>query len=666
MRRFIFTLITLVAICVAFFFALSMPRGMGGYYATGGVLDLTYADFTSTRHNLDGEWEFFYGQLLQPDDFFVGTVPHGTLINVPGSWHNVGYPLHGYATYRLTIKTNEPSLMLLLPHIPSASTVWINGQKAFEAGITGEATPQAIGGRNAFIPFYPLAGQVEVVIQASNYAWFVSGLNFSIEIGVPSLLLNDAMARRILLGVFIGVLIAMFMYQFIMFVHSRKDKEWVYIAFALYCIMTALRFAMETNGFLLLFGNYGHVERSIFQVVMSLKVVGLVAFTHLVFEMPISKVRRIIYAVTLGVPILTAVFLPFGTVDSRIVFIPLIPLMMIFVSTLCSKRLHENYYNYLFLIALGIFAVAQPIQRFTPIEHYLYMPAVAHNLFMVLAQFFMLSMSYAQAKEAEKRLSEENAALDSLSRIKSEYMANLTHETKTPLTVISTQVQQAREIFETIANHITNGTTFEAIVNSDEWKADSNAILESLDIAQDETMRLSHFADNALWLAATQESKAQKKLDMVLFLTKCGEAYRTVIEKQGNTLYINTLDNLPYVLGESSRLVHVMENLLTNANNHTKNGTISVDAKAKCMFVEVTIKDNGTGIDPELLPHVFLRGVTGGGGTGMGLPISKNIVESHGGKIDIASEPGKGTTVTFTIPVYTDNNDTDRAVNTDA
>jgi len=269
-------------------------------------------------------------------------------------------------------------------------------------------------------------------------------------------------------------------------------------------------------------------------------------------------------------------------------------------------------------------------------------------------------MSYVQTKETEQRLAAENAELDRLSRVKSEYMANLTHETKTPLAVISTHVQQAREVFEEMRDE-----SDVLISHSESLKADSETIIESLDIAQEEIMRLSRFAGNALWLASAQESREQIKLDMSLFLTKSTEAYRSVIEKQGNTLTINAPDNLPYVFGKSDQLVHVMENLLTNANNHTKGGTIAVDAVNEGEYIKVTVADNGTGIDPELLPRVFLRGITGSTGTGMGLPISKAIVESYGGEISVESDYGKGTTITFTLPVYADH-DNDKAVDSNA
>jgi len=65
--------------------------------------------------------------------------------------------------------------------------------------------------------------------------------------------------------------------------------------------------------------------------------------------------------------------------------------------------------------------------------------------------------------------------------------------------------------------------------------------------------------------------------------------------------------------------------------------------------VTVCVKDTGTGIPPELLPHVFERGVSDGG-TGLGLAICKNSIEAHGGTIGIDSRPGEGTIVWFSIP----------------
>jgi signal transduction histidine kinase len=96
----------------------------------------------------------------------------------------------------------------------------------------------------------------------------------------------------------------------------------------------------------------------------------------------------------------------------------------------------------------------------------------------------------------------------------------------------------------------------------------------------------------------------------------------------------------------------VLANLLSNAADHTQDGHITLAAHLAGKYITVSVTDTGNGIEPEFLPNVFERGVSGRGGTGYGLYICKTVVEAHGGTIEIESEPGKGTAVTFTVPVY--------------
>jgi signal transduction histidine kinase len=97
----------------------------------------------------------------------------------------------------------------------------------------------------------------------------------------------------------------------------------------------------------------------------------------------------------------------------------------------------------------------------------------------------------------------------------------------------------------------------------------------------------------------------------------------------------------------------VFTNLLHNAGTYTENGTITITAERKGNEIAVTIKDTGTGIKPEILPHVFERGVSTGG-TGFGLYLCKTVVESHGGniRIDSPADNGLGTAVTYVLPFY--------------
>jgi signal transduction histidine kinase len=107
------------------------------------------------------------------------------------------------------------------------------------------------------------------------------------------------------------------------------------------------------------------------------------------------------------------------------------------------------------------------------------------------------------------------------------------------------------------------------------------------------------------------------------------------------------------VVGDRGRLERVLANLVGNAVKFTKQGAITVRAEKRDDGVLVSVVDTGTGIAPEVLPHVFDRYFTtarGQKGTGLGLHIAKRIVEAHGGRIWATSEPGKGSTFSFTLP----------------
>ncbi|MBA3440719.1 MAG: sensor histidine kinase [Pyrinomonadaceae bacterium] len=100
----------------------------------------------------------------------------------------------------------------------------------------------------------------------------------------------------------------------------------------------------------------------------------------------------------------------------------------------------------------------------------------------------------------------------------------------------------------------------------------------------------------------------------------------------------------------------VIRNLVENAVRHTeRGGEIQIVAARRDHAVAISVVDSGRGIPPEHLPHIFDKFVkvpdASSGGPGLGLAISKSIIEAHGGQISVQSEVGRGTTFTFILPV---------------
>ena len=257
---------------------------------------------------------------------------------------------------------------------------------------------------------------------------------------------------------------------------------------------------------------------------------------------------------------------------------------------------------------------------------------------LLIALFRRYRKTEKRAYEAgvrERTLMRENEMLDRLSRMKTEFIQNMSHDFRTPLTVISTSVLNAVDVLD--------------------FDMDKDEIRESLTLAQSEIMRMSRIVEGALKHAALHgNQQSSESLDLTILLRKVVKTYQAFLERRGNTLSMSVSGELPHVYGNADMLLNVLANLISNADRYTRNGEIVMSAKVSddnIRFVMVTVSDNGTGVNPEVLSNIFKRG-TSEASTGLGLHICKSAVESHGGTITVESEEGKGTMVAFTVPVY--------------
>jgi signal transduction histidine kinase len=205
----------------------------------------------------------------------------------------------------------------------------------------------------------------------------------------------------------------------------------------------------------------------------------------------------------------------------------------------------------------------------------------------------------------------------------------MSHEMKTPLTIIAAGIQLA-----------------EGYVDK-ENSVEAKKIMRE---AWQETMQLADNVTGALSFARSQElSDTMQYVDFSAVIEATLKVFEPLIKKQGNTLTFK-IEKLPPIKGNADMLTSALINLLTNANRSTTEGSIHVlwhDINNK-YCLQVT--DTGTGIEPGILPHIFERGISGTNSTGLGLAIVKNIMQSHNGEVLIESEVDKGTIVKLLFP----------------
>jgi PAS domain S-box-containing protein len=186
---------------------------------------------------------------------------------------------------------------------------------------------------------------------------------------------------------------------------------------------------------------------------------------------------------------------------------------------------------------------------------------------------------------------------------------------------------------------------------------------KQLDIIRRTVARANRMVSDLLDVARLQSGREmsieRRPLRIQPLLTEAVEAFRFQAERKHQQLTCDAPDGLPPVLADHDRLVQALTNLIGNAVKFTPEGGrihvgTGVDASGAVRF---EVSDTGRGIAAGLLPHLFEPFTqardTATLGTGLGLSITRGIVEAHGGAITVRSEPGRGTTFTFTLPAHT-------------
>ncbi len=229
--------------------------------------------------------------------------------------------------------------------------------------------------------------------------------------------------------------------------------------------------------------------------------------------------------------------------------------------------------------------------------------------------------------------------LKKLERIRAEFVANVSHELKTPLTAIKGFVETLK-------------------VSA---KEDPTAVERFLDIIDKQAQRLENLVNDLLILSSIEFKEAKMNFTpepLNKIITSVVTLQKKTIDGKGHQVIVEIPENLPNILADRQRMEQVFLNLLDNAVKFTPaGGKITIQARWEKPYVCVEVKDNGVGIPAEHLSRVFERFYRvdkarsrEAGGTGLGLSIVRQIISAHQGKIEVESILDSGSTFRIFLP----------------
>ncbi|HEX2993750.1 MAG TPA: ATP-binding protein [Anaerolineales bacterium] len=257
-----------------------------------------------------------------------------------------------------------------------------------------------------------------------------------------------------------------------------------------------------------------------------------------------------------------------------------------------------------------------------------------------------------QLEEAYRRIEKMNSALiearrvaEEARRLKAEFAANISHELRTPLNIII-------GFSETMANA---PETYQGVSWSPTLRGDVEQIYQS-------SRHLRSLIDDILDLSALDMHRLGLTFEETSIETVINEAIAVTQDLfHAKRLYLtaNISPGLPPLRIDATRIRQVLINLLNNASRFTSKGGVTISTQLSGYAVQVAVADTGIGIAPQDVPKVFdefgqvdstLRREHDG--SGLGVPLSKRLIELHNGRMWLESEPGKGSTFFFTLPVH--------------
>lgn len=622
-----------------------------------GRVDLSSYNFEADgKVELWGEWEFYWNKLLTPEDFPADQKPEWF---GPYGWNRQSnYPALGYATYRLTLKlpSKHRGLILLFPVINSSAKIWLNGELAMEVGkLSLDKSKYEPELSSSLVSIPDNVSEVELIIQVVNWTYFSGGLFGGPEINTSDETFADINRRNGVENFFAGSLIAMFLYQVILFFLYDRGKAHLWLA--LICLGVALRALIVHGGSFLLPNLFPDVPWEIWKKIEFGSVYAIASFFplyiyNLFIEDAPKKPLYLFAGISIG--LVGAVLVTPQYIYGPLLEICHVGLLLTFIYAVYSigkawRRGNKDARVIFFgVLASFPFILAEILKNshFFPVNiPFMYLVEMGVLVFL-LFQVYLLANHVAKSY---KNLESLNQTLEKVVEDRTEQLVTANTVKDRLLSVMSHDIKSPLNSLKAVLNIYNKGA-----LTRDEFNMLTMQI-------ENDLSKTSMLVENILHWTASQIKGVQLKPENFNLYELVEDTIRlfdlNVIAKK-----ISILHNVPpktEIVSEKNILTLVLRNLLANAIKFShEGGKVDVDFVIENSVLEMRVKDYGVGMDSKTVSSlmssnstVSTLGTSNEKGTGLGISLCREYVNSAGGGLSVESTLGKGTIFTVTLPL---------------
>lgn len=681
MNRYIEILLILPFICSLFFMSRPVMAESSGNEIAFQVPLLQKGELV----RLTGEWEFYWEELYEPGDFLANTPLEGRKItSIPH--HSYGYEAEegfssktGYGTYRLILQFAEEDIgeikAIYVPALSSAYKVWVGGELKTEVGKVGTSRERMNPNYLAStIPFRVSSKNIEIIVQSSNFYQRKAGMYDPILLGDIETILQHKTKKTVFRALTVASLVIIGLYHLFMFSFYRRETSIIY--FGLLCLFVGLRSWLveeELYGVLFTSWNWEFTTKlEYFGTTFGIAFLSL--FTYKLFFQEMNK--YIVFFIVFVVSIISLVILATPAIFYTnlinllfvIVFFTAVYLLYVYFLALVRKRVGAFLHAAAMMI---LFATAMNDILYFSDNIYTTELTSAGLLVFIFGQAVSLSKRFANEfsknEKLSRKLKELNASLEELVNERTEQLKR----SNTELRIMNEKLNQTHKSRSKLISDISHevATPLTNILAYTKGMLDGVVPVEKkyIELVYDKSMYLSKMLGDLrslLYMEAKQVKFEMKRVNIRQYINEFYEKNKYSVEEQGIKFTIE--DKLAqyqtdfFVNMDEIRIEQVLLNFLSNAQRFVQKGgkgkiTLIVSKQEENILIELC--DNGTGIKEEDLPFVFDRFFSRSsehnehGGAGLGLAISKEMIENHKGQIGATSVYGSGSCFYFTLPI---------------